>query len=237
MKKKIDKIKKCLDLGASANEHEAARAIEMAQRLMHKYGICDADVALSGIGEHTSDDTVQMKPKVYVSQLMFALDKAFGVQSIYTAKVNSKGQLKRHAKFIGERQSAMLASYSFDVCLMAIKTARRKFASSLHKNCKPKTKEARSDAFCLGFVGAIESNLSTMNITPKTDELIKTYIGKNYGELVAISSNDTMSRKRSKAERERVDSSFYMGHTAGGDFEIYQPVSGKETSKISCKRE
>lgn len=47
--KAIEKIKKCLALGKSANEHEAAQALKQAQALMREYGISDADVALSDI--------------------------------------------------------------------------------------------------------------------------------------------------------------------------------------------
>jgi hypothetical protein len=50
--KAIEKIKKCLALGKSANEHEAAQALKQAQALMREYGISDADVALSDIKKH-----------------------------------------------------------------------------------------------------------------------------------------------------------------------------------------
>ena len=49
--KVLEKIKKCLALGESANEHEAAQAIRQAQILMKKYGISENDVELSGISE------------------------------------------------------------------------------------------------------------------------------------------------------------------------------------------
>ena len=39
--KAIEKIKKCLALGKSANEHEAAQALKQAQALMREYGISD----------------------------------------------------------------------------------------------------------------------------------------------------------------------------------------------------
>ena len=37
--KALDKIKKCLALSRSANEHEAAQALKHAQALMDKYGV------------------------------------------------------------------------------------------------------------------------------------------------------------------------------------------------------
>ena len=49
--KVLDKIKKCLALGESANEHEAAQAIRQAQMLMKKYGISEIDIELSAVNE------------------------------------------------------------------------------------------------------------------------------------------------------------------------------------------
>lgn len=44
--KVLDKIKKCLALSQSANEHEAAQALKQAQALMEKYEVNAVDVAL-----------------------------------------------------------------------------------------------------------------------------------------------------------------------------------------------
>ena len=41
----LDKIKKCLALASSANEHEAAAALRQAQKLMQAHGLTDQDVA------------------------------------------------------------------------------------------------------------------------------------------------------------------------------------------------
>lgn len=42
--KVLDKIKKCLALGQSANEHEAAQALKQAQALMEKYEVNAVDI-------------------------------------------------------------------------------------------------------------------------------------------------------------------------------------------------
>ncbi|WP_304672555.1 DUF2786 domain-containing protein [Neisseria bergeri] len=49
--KVLEKIKRCLALGESANEHEVAQAIRQAQILMKKYGISEMDVELSAVTE------------------------------------------------------------------------------------------------------------------------------------------------------------------------------------------
>ena len=47
----LEKIKKCLALSKSANEHEAAQAMKQAQALMKKYEVDAVDVALSEVSE------------------------------------------------------------------------------------------------------------------------------------------------------------------------------------------
>ena len=45
----IEKIKKCLALSKSANQHEAATALRQAQSLMEKYNIDADDSELLGL--------------------------------------------------------------------------------------------------------------------------------------------------------------------------------------------
>ncbi|EFC87015.1 hypothetical protein NEIMUCOT_06561 [Neisseria mucosa ATCC 25996] len=47
----LEKIKKCLALSKSANEHEAAQAMKQAQVLMKKYEVDAVDVVLSEVSE------------------------------------------------------------------------------------------------------------------------------------------------------------------------------------------
>ena len=47
----LAKIKKCLELSKSANEHEAAQALKHAQHLMSKFGLTELDVSLAEVSE------------------------------------------------------------------------------------------------------------------------------------------------------------------------------------------
>lgn len=59
--KVLDKIKKCLALGRSANEHEAAQALRQAQALMEKYKVNAEDIALSKVSEQKADRKMAFK--------------------------------------------------------------------------------------------------------------------------------------------------------------------------------
>ena len=76
--KVLDKIKKCLALGESANEHEAAQAIRQAQILMKKYGVSEIDVELSAVTEKgvACASSLPTWHQVLIAQCA----KAFGVE-------------------------------------------------------------------------------------------------------------------------------------------------------------
>ena len=50
LERAIRKIKHCLALSASSNEHEAAAAMRQAQKLMAKYRLTETQVNLSDVG-------------------------------------------------------------------------------------------------------------------------------------------------------------------------------------------
>ena len=53
--KLLEKLKKLLALAKSDNPHEAALALQRAQKLMQAYNITQADLALSDIDESVSN--------------------------------------------------------------------------------------------------------------------------------------------------------------------------------------
>lgn len=78
--KAIEKIKKCLALGKSANEHEAAQALKQAQALMREYGISDADVALSDIKKHACTAKTANQIPGWQAWLANTVKAAFGAE-------------------------------------------------------------------------------------------------------------------------------------------------------------
>ena len=54
----LDKIKKCLALSSSSNEHEAAIALRQAQKLMELHGISDIDVKAAQAQEKLSTEEI-----------------------------------------------------------------------------------------------------------------------------------------------------------------------------------
>ena len=60
----LKKIKKCLALGRSASEHEAAAAMRQAQKLMEQFGLREQDVSLADVAEvKVSDNGIGIRPE------------------------------------------------------------------------------------------------------------------------------------------------------------------------------
>ncbi|WP_199438687.1 DUF7168 domain-containing protein [Vibrio owensii] len=231
--KAIEKIKKCLALANSTNPHEAAGALRHAQNLMRVHGITSTDVNVSGISEVLVTEPVQFKPKTYINILLHAIDKAFGVISHYTSKLCERtNKLKRYPVFVGQEQTIELASYAYDVCMRAIKTARREHIRSMHGNCKPKTRESRADAYCNGFATAIGENVAVTFMDEDLTNAINEYKKRNYSEINPIKLQGTSKRIAGRA-REHLNDCIEIGYRDGQKVSIHRPVNGAGQGKLS----
>ena len=144
----IDKIKKCLALSASANEHEAAAAIRQAQKLMSQYGLTNIDIELADVSITNINYTTQ-KITRWHWWLIVTISSCFGTKAIL-----SKGE---HISFFGVNGSDELAGYAYQVIYRAILNARKRYVeTALSKVRKRTNKIGRADAFCEGFVIGVE---------------------------------------------------------------------------------
>lgn len=118
--KALEKIKKCLALSQSANEHEAAQALKQAQALMRKYGLNDVDVALLEVSEASVGCALGLPSwhQLLISQCA----RAFGVECY-----KSSGGGLAEVRFYGVAGKPDLAAYAYEVLLRQIKKARRDY--------------------------------------------------------------------------------------------------------------
>lgn len=147
--KVLDKIKKCLALGESANEHEAAQAIRQAQILMKKYGISEMDVELSAVTEKgvACASSLPTWHQVLIAQCA----KAFGVECYQKTQWGLA-----EARFFGIGIKPELAAYTYEVLLRQLKKERREYIKNELKAVRlTRNKTARADQFCTGWVYAI----------------------------------------------------------------------------------
>ena len=140
--KVLDKIKKCLALGKSANEHEAAQALKQAQALMRKYEISDADVALSDIGEQSGGRKMAFKLAQWQWNVANMVADVFGCECYKRGKT---------MMFYGLGNRAEIAAYAFEVVYRQIAADRRNFLKTCRAR-KPAHRRYLADQFCDGWM-------------------------------------------------------------------------------------
>ena len=190
--KVLEKIKKCLALGESANEHEAAQAIRQAQILMKKYGISEMDVELSAVTEKGVPvaATLPTWHQVLISQCA----KAFGVKSY---KCTQWGLAE--ARFFGIGIKPELAAYAYEVLLRQLKKERREYIKTELKAVRlPRNKTARADQFCK--VGYMPLRRKSKSLPPSRRKRRCSTITTNSSEKWGRPKNVTCTVARKPAE-------------------------------------
>ena len=182
--KALDKIKKCLALSRSANEHEAAQALKHAQALMAQYGVSESDVALADVGE-CERKAPKTAPKWHWA-LVHLCGRAFGCERWHSTSFTG-GRFV----FCGIGGRPELAAYAYEVLLRQLKAARRQYIKTALSYMLPgRIKTARADRFCDGWVSKVKSVVQDFARTDAETELLERYISKKYGEFAPAKTRD-----------------------------------------------
>lgn len=189
----LEKIKKCLALAGSSNEHEAAAALRSAQALMAKHGVTDSEVLACSVNEHTAKASVKRKPARWESNLAALVGAAFGCEVL----LSSCGYVPAQWCFIGYDSAAAVAGYAFEVLLRQIKRARQEFiASNQLRGLASKSKTVRADIYCAGWINSISKTVSVFARPAEQDAAIAAYMTKRCpDELDELKSIDRISGK------------------------------------------
>lgn len=223
----LSKIKKCLALAASPNPHEAAAAMRQAQKLMAEYGLTETDVSLADVCEcETGAQTIDLV--VWETALSEAVAQAFGCQR-YTRmgrRMASTLRMSRERKFVfvGVGAAAEVAGYAYDVLSRQCAKARRAHIAAQSKNCKPKTKTARGDAFAEGWVWGVREKLAEFAGNSADLALVQQYMdAKDMGESAV--------KDRSKGKNIS-HNDMHQGVQAGKAAQLHHGVGGKAAQAL-----
>lgn len=219
----LAKVKKCLALSRSANEHEAANALRQAQKLMAAFGLSENDVSLADVRE------ARVKAKssagnVWEVNLVNLVADAFGCE-IYRSRhgaYNDAGNwsLRTEWVFVGVDAAAEIAVYATTVLLRQCSAARHAHIAKQPKNCKPITKTARGDAFAKGWVYGVRLKVEAFAQPAKNAELLLTYMNQKHGDLKQAEVVD-------KSKSRKVDAGHInAGYRAGQQAELHRGVGG-----------
>lgn len=219
----LEKIKKCLALSRSANEHEAALALKQAQALMQQHGLTADEVDLSDVTEHRvkSPNTL---PSWHWS-LVHICGMAFGCERFIN---HSNGG---HVVFLGINGRSELAAYAYEVLLRQLKQARRTFIKTkLNRVRIQKNKTYRADMFCHGWVTEVRKAVYDFAVNDSEKELLKRFKENRYGIMRTVKGRDI--KKVNDHAKTRGDAEYWDGRDAGRDVKIHSAVGSGPTSRL-----
>ncbi|ENX58171.1 MULTISPECIES: DUF2786 domain-containing protein [Acinetobacter] len=234
-KEVIEKIKKCLALSKSANQHEAATALRQAQALMEKFNIDADDAELLGIIDAEITGSGSHKPPVFESMLAQAVAKIMDCKVFLSYRAVRTPTIKVVTvwNFAGFDPAPEIASYAFDVLYRQLKKARTNFISTkLNRVQIRKNKIKRADLFCEGWV--IEASEQVRRIKPDVEKLkqIEAHINKTT-ELTKFQPKNRNEKTNLESSRSRND--YWSGRQAGKDAKINHGMdAGKQVEKLGA---
>ena len=227
LSKVLSKIQKCLALGASSNEHEAAAAMRQAQKLMAEYNVDPETVGQVVVEIARSTSTSCSKPPLWEQWLAVAIAKNFGCKVLlhrgwFDSFLNKNGSLAQYS-FIGPRHQAMTSAWTMDLLL-------KRVASGRSAHIKSKSAETRAVIIAAGntyaeaFVGALQSKIEVFaGNSPATDKAIILMLETQTGRTAE--ERDAAAATKPKLKRAKGSMEDYMaGRKAGEDTPLHRPI-------------
>lgn len=144
----MDKIRKCLALSESSNEHEAAAAMRQARALMAKHGLSADDMDIFKIKEETLTVKYSSPPRWFM-MLGTVVAQAFSCTLFYRYQ---------RFTFVGQNAAAEVAGYSFDVLHRQLARSKKEFIEQKSiRFAAAATKRKMGQAFCEGWIIGVGS--------------------------------------------------------------------------------
>ena len=219
--KVLEKIKKCLALSKSANEHEAAQALKQAQALMRKYEMTEHDVAFSGISIEAATRTMTRRPADWQWLAAQLIGEVFGCGMVLQG--NS-------VKFYGFGNRSLLAAYAFDVVYRQLATARRRWLKDDCRARKPRNREYLANCYCEGWLQGARKTVQKFALNEKEEGLMKSYLED------VLTAKDVGSRSvhADRRMQEAGNNAALCGVKAGKEVQLHQAMHKNEQQMIGA---
>lgn len=214
--KLLDRIRKLLALGQSPNPHEAAAAIERAQRLMAEHGLCEDDIDVAEIEIHGCNDSAMSRAKsvpAYETMLANMVKDVFGVEAVLQQRPGPR------ISFYGPVPRAEIAAHCFVVLLRKLTQARLEYmvgGFSLHDQ---RTLISRGDNFAEGWVAAVALIVRRVFLTDRESAAIAVWERKHFGRLVVVTARGARPVRGAADARA-------AGWEAGERVDLFRSMSG-----------
>jgi hypothetical protein len=212
----VSRIRKMLELSRKNNSpEEAASAAAMAQELMFKYQISEADITIEErVAEDVVDDEIggddKVKKDVWKASLANSIAKAFGCK-MYTWRDYAGGTNKVSYKVVGIKSVVQTVSYMFGYLSAEIDRLAEE-AWKAAKACGERTNgRTWKNSFRLGAVNTVYSRLKQ-----KADEQEQQIAAMAKAAREAKDSKKSMALALYKSDQERVEGEYKNIYKARG---------------------
>lgn len=217
----FDKIKKCLALSKSSNQHEAQAALRQAQKLMEAHNISESALLASSVGRTYTKAQAKARPNQWECNLAIVVAKAFGCDSLYSATPYGG-----YWFFVGVNPAPEIAEYTMAVLLRQIMRDRKAFIATIHGNTKRARKTQMADIFCMGWVRSAGEAVHSMVRTKEQDNAIKAF----YGDREETEPLEVTDRLKDKKFSASDSNAYWSGKDIGSNVRLHNGVDGKEES-------
>ncbi|WP_033965068.1 DUF2786 domain-containing protein [Pseudomonas aeruginosa] len=214
----IAKVRKCLALAKSSNEHEAANALRQAQKLMQMHGISDLDIEHSDIQEESTRAGAAQKPARWECGLATRVAAAFDC-SVFLACNRPVGRWV----LVGAAPSGEIARYAFEVLFRQAKRARAHYVKTALKRCTT-TRTRRADLFCEGWVMTATELVENFAGSAAAQARVTAYLEHKH----TLTSFQGHNRNAGRNLSERDYGDMQAGHRSGRDAQLNRGVGGDE---------
>lgn len=221
----LNKIKKCMALGESANEHEAASAMRQARKLMEKHGLTESHVGLAEFGEKGVNIGCQRFP-YWASSLASVVGTAFQC-STYSSW--------RSIDYVGRKENTVVAAYCLEILMRQIRKARQDFVKSLpsYGRTFASLKREKADAFCEGWVAAVADKVRDF-ASPLTEKEKSQH--REYLTEVKECKVSKAKERRPAAESGSANLlAASMGYQAGEDVQLHHGMTSEQAETLALE--
>lgn len=178
----LRKIRACLQLSKSSNEHEAAAALRQAQALMREHGISPREALASDVIERETK-TGRRGDDVHESMhwLIGIVRTMFRCHSVIRCGIGSPVSVV----FYGTGADPEIAAYAFDALRVQMDRAAKSHISRVRVRAN---REARGEAFRRGWVAAVQRMLTANEneyLSPHMIAKLEAYRAARFTRVVA----------------------------------------------------
>lgn len=213
----LKRIRKCLALSSSSNEHEAAAALAKGLELMREHGITDEMLELAEIEEATARAASAISPPVWQRTLVAVVRRALNVEAFLDGA---------DWRFVGRGPTAEIASYAFAALFRRLRQARAEHIRTQLRRCKPARKRVRADAFCEGWVSAVFVKVRALAPDREPDAAVVAYLQRQFPGLVPVKP------RRAGSDEGRTARDYWRGVDQGRVVDLHHGVGGAAPQQV-----